>query len=75
MTEDSKTVCRHTEGPMHDCAYVDKRNSLLPEAYQWANSQVTAQDRFGNNWSRIFSEKMTELIARAYQEGKFKAKA
>lgn len=75
MTEGSKTgktdskVCQHTEGPMHNCAYVDGRNRLTLIAYRWANEQVPA-DRFGNNWSRLFSEKMTELVAQAMREGK-----
>jgi hypothetical protein len=25
-------ACNHTEGPGHNCAYVDARNALIPEA-------------------------------------------
>lgn len=33
-------TCNHTEGPGHDCAYVDARNALIPAAERLTDQAV-----------------------------------
>ena len=52
-------VCRHREGPFHDCAYVDLRMALIPQAEAIA-TKLTG-DKRSSAWSKEFADAMTRL--------------
>lgn len=69
----TKLGCRHTEGlddqgnpvrfDRHDCAYVEARNRLIPEAERRAMERVGAEVGLArsNAFSRFFFEEMDLL--------------
>lgn len=70
------TRCRHTEGPGHDCAYVDLRESLIPEAERLATAHVLSVDpseaepRRTDEWTRRFMVEMDRLVRDAQRRGR-----
>lgn len=59
-------TCQHTEGPGHDCEYVDARNRLIPEAAEYARTM--ARKLYPNDlvkretaFNRLFHQRMKEL--------------
>src|SRR4051812_24237188 len=59
----SGATCHHSDGDMHDCAYVEARNRLINEATQVARGRVLGmgEDVNGGKFSRAFMDAMTEL--------------
>lgn len=65
--------CPHTEGPGHDCAYVDQRNALIPLAEERTalligdepRGSVLAGKAWRERWSFTFSSEMDRLVATA----------
>lgn len=63
--------CKHPEGPGHDCAYVDARNSLIPTAEHNARRAVGVpltraeqyQGRYKLVFARAFLAEMDRLWA------------
>lgn len=49
--------CKHSDGPFHDCDYVDARNKLIPKA--WGEAKKAAGD--GANFGRAFADTMVRL--------------
>jgi hypothetical protein len=49
--------CEHPDGLYHDCAYVDQRNALIPQASRIASSTPTV----GTSWDQRFMDAMTAL--------------
>lgn len=65
---DAPGPCGHTEGPGHDCAYVEWRNSLIPHAERFADTavgRVTDEDapEARDRWNRAFLAQMDRLVA------------
>lgn len=52
--------CRHTEGPLHDCEYVNARNELIPDAVFLADEEVGA-DADAEEWGVAFLKAMDRL--------------
>jgi len=54
-----------------DTAYIQARDSLIPQAERYANEQVGAHSKEKNNdkwsadWSRVFHSKMNQLAKEA----------
>ena len=52
---------------MHDCAYIARRNSLIPEAERRAHAATKAERGtllHSQSWAMAFSAAMTELTSR-----------
>jgi hypothetical protein len=49
--------------PRHSCAYVAKRNSLLDQAADFADSQLPPDRKGTRAWSRIFNMEIVRLLA------------
>ena len=68
--------CKHTEGPQHDCAYVDFRNACSERAAVLADmthgSVLPAPDtedengmRWAQRWNRLYIAELARLVSRA----------
>jgi hypothetical protein len=64
----SKGKCDHSEGPKHDCDYVDWRDSLVPLAEAVANAALGAAPvdkastaRWEKRWTHRFHAEMARL--------------
>jgi hypothetical protein len=55
--------CRHTDGPEHDCSYVDARNALIPAAERHANKfvPISSDSEFAARWTLAFMTEMDRL--------------
>lgn len=63
--------CIHSEGPKHDCLYVDMRNSLIPTAEGFANGQAGGWcQKNRNKWAVAFLAAMDKLISGRVKYGK-----
>lgn len=51
--------CSHTEGPMHDCAYVDAVDKLIPRAEKAAYGDIKAikDECYGGSWPDLVTYK------------------
>lgn len=54
----------HKPYPLHDCAYVDARNELIPEAERLAAEEMTTGNDAELSWRfhRIMNELSKELL-------------
>jgi hypothetical protein len=69
----SSELCKHglSTRLAHDCAYTDLRDSLIPEAEQYANERAGAQplmssrefDGWCRRWDKLYLAEMTRLWA------------
>lgn len=59
--------CTHTDGPQHDCRYVDARNALIPSAERFALEacRMRGIPENGPGFSRTFSLRMEALAVDA----------
>ena len=57
-------TCKHSDGEQHDCAYVDARNRLIPEAERAVYAKTAgADDPAGMLRMRTFFAEMDRLWA------------
>lgn len=58
---------RRKTPPVHDCAYIRRRNALIPQAEARANAATKVERGtllHGQVWCRAFNAAMNELMAR-----------
>lgn len=66
--------CNHIEGPYHDCAYVEWRNSLIPLAEAMADAVVgdepagmVARAEWSKRWDAEFHRAMRKFTTDPFQ--------
>jgi hypothetical protein len=56
--------CNHSEGPQHDCFYVERRHTYIPVAERMANKYVPFCGLESDKavWNRVFHYVMEQLM-------------
>jgi hypothetical protein len=56
--------CTHTEGSMHDCSYVNLRNSFIYDAVKITHENVNRKTH-PSSWDQFFMKTMNRMVAKA----------